>query len=79
MTPVRDCNGQAVWRVRVSPNERTCLICGETFPASWDGCARCSADGDEREFDELGRPKYKSVPSVATIDYLMQGEWELIR
>lgn len=31
LRPPRDCNGFAVWRVRVAPHEQTCLSCGETF------------------------------------------------
>lgn len=31
LRPPRDCDGFAVWRVRVAPHEQTCLSCGETF------------------------------------------------
>ena len=60
-------------KVKVQPNEVTCLQCGETFPAWWSGCPRCSADDDGSEPRAPGT--YKRTPTVPTISYLRPGEY----
>ena len=74
--PVRDVHGRPVWRVRVAPDEMTCCECGESYPAVWGGCPRCS-DGDGGR-DEQGHSQLKRTRSVPTISYLQEGEWERV-
>jgi hypothetical protein len=57
-----------VHRIRVAPNERTCCQCGETFPDG-DRCPICCTD-------EHGNVRKVQPPSVPTISYLREGEWE---
>lgn len=54
----------------VSPDEMTCLVCGETFTGQY--CDRCgvSEDGSTRF------PNGKT-PAVRTLDYLQEGEYRL--
>ncbi len=61
-------NGHAVWRIRVARGERTCCGCGETF-VEGGFCPRCA-------LDEKGGHRAALPPSVATLSYLMEGEWE---
>lgn len=63
--PVRDVNGQELRFVRVPPGEQTCVVCGETAPASQSFCIRCSNV-------EAGRLAGKLVP---TIEYLREDEY----
>ena len=57
--------------VRVLPDERTCLACGDTFTGTM--CERCGRD-------EQGTHARKALPpSVATITYLRAGEYEEVR
>jgi len=65
---VRDHEGHIWWRVRVAPGERTCYQCGETFPEG-DRCALCGYGDD-------GQHRHNPPPSVPTISYLNEGEWE---
>lgn len=61
-------------QIVVQPNELTCLNCGETFPASWSGCPRCSADDTPGQAGR--RPgEYMRTPTVPTINYLREGEF----
>lgn len=55
----------------VSPDEMTCLVCGETFTAG-GYCERCglAEDGSTRF------PK-GTAPAVKTLDYLKPGEYKL--
>lgn len=55
----------------VSPDEMTCLGCGETFPAG-KYCERCGLreDGEHRSKDDM-------PPAVRTVDYLKPGEYKL--
>lgn len=69
--------GQPVWRVRVAPDEMTCCECGDTWPVSWGGCARCS-NNDQTDRNEDGHRQYKRTRSVPTISYLQEGEWERV-
>ena len=59
-------------RIKVLPGELTCLACGETFPADFSGCPRCT-DVAER----LGRhgSGYKRTPTVPTTSYLKEEEY----
>lgn len=61
-------NGHTVWRVRVSPGERTCCECGETFPDD-AMCPRCGLNDD-------GSRRVPPQPSVPTLSYLREGEYE---
>lgn len=74
--PVRDCLGQPVWRVRVAPGEMTCCECGDTYPASWGGCVRCSMN-DQADRNEDGHRRLKRTRSVPTTSYLQAGEFEI--
>lgn len=67
---MRDCEGHARWRVRVGPGEMTCLACGETFGAK-ELCPRCG-------FGEDGQLRGNPPPSVETLSYLREGEWERV-
>jgi hypothetical protein len=58
-------------KIKVQPNEVTCLSCGETFPADWSGCPRCSLEDDA----ERKPGQYKRTPTVPTISYLKPGEY----
>lgn len=62
--------------LKVSRSEFTCLVCGDTFPASSTGCVRCT-DGEVIR-DERGHAKYRTTPTVPTVAYLKEGEYELI-
>ena len=66
LPPVRDHAGHIVWRVRVAPNEMTCLACGDV--AMQGRCVRCSMTDDA----EIAA----STPLVPTLSYLQDGEWE---
>ena len=68
LEPVVDHLGFTVWRIRVAPGERTCLACGETFTEG-DRCPICCTD-------EQGNARKVQPPSVPTISYLREGEWE---
>ena len=57
-----------VQRIRVIPNERTCCRCGETF-AEGSRCVLCGTD-------DKGTILKVQPPSVPTISYLREGEWE---
>ena len=62
--------------VRVGKGERTCLGCGETFPA--DGyCARCGLPdpGAKSRNDTVAE---KLPPSVATDSYLRPEEYRIV-
>lgn len=74
--PVRDVHGHVVWRVRVAPDEMTCCECGESYPAVWGGCPRCS-DGDGGR-DEQGHPQMRRTRSVPTVSYLRADEFEMV-
>jgi hypothetical protein len=60
-------------RVIVHANEVTCLVCGETFPASWHGCPRCTDDQPDRT--GYGS-RYRATPTVPTLSYLREGEYD---
>jgi len=60
-------NGDTQLVVCVAPNERTCLGCGETFVGEF--CIRCGLRGD-------GTRREKLPPSVPTLAYLREGEYE---
>lgn len=71
LPPVLDADGREWGPVRVLPNERTCISCGETVLANETGCTRC---------EDL---QYKKRPTVSdqlvpTISYLRPGEYQLI-
>lgn len=66
--PVRDHAGHVLWRVRVAPGEVTCLACGDTRPARQRVCYRCNEDDDD-----------PTPPSVPTVSYLRQNEFEIVR
>lgn len=66
--PVRDADGFAVWRVRVSVGERTCLGCGERLAAG-GYCVVCGLTPD-------GKRRKDAPASVLTESYLRDGEWE---
>lgn len=59
-------------RVIVHANEVTCTICGETFPASWNGCPRCTDVADRTGWGS----RYKQTPTVPTLSYLREGEYD---
>lgn len=62
-------------KVKVQPNEVTCLQCGEVFPALWSGCPRCSSEDTPNQRGR--RPgEYVRTPTVPTISYLEEGEYE---
>lgn len=67
--PVRDWEGNVVWRVRVAPGELTCTGCGETTS---DYCPRCGGQ------DEDGKTMTDAPKLVPTLSYLREGEWESI-
>lgn len=52
-----------------SPEEMTCLICGETFTGNY--CDRCGLEEGSTRFPN-GR-----APAVRTLDYLKPGEYRL--
>lgn len=56
--------------VRVAANERTCLACGETFCGLY--CERC---GPKTEEDRHAW-RAELPPSVPTLQYLRDGEYE---
>lgn len=59
------------WRlVRVAPDERTCLACGDTFCGEY--CTRCGARDEQG-----GAPRAVQPPSVPTLRYLRDGEYEV--
>jgi hypothetical protein len=62
-------DGHTVWRVRVAPSERTCLRCGDTF----DGGGYCIRCAHRSESVRRNPP-----PSVATVSYLRDDEYETI-
>lgn len=62
-------------KVVVYPNEVTCTECGETFPADWSGCPRCSTDDETRYYGENGYQTYKPTKTVKTVQYLREGEY----
>lgn len=61
-------------RVRVTPDELTCRECGETFPAAWHGCPRCTGDEPDRSSGHGSR--YRRTPTVPTLAYLREGEYD---
>lgn len=71
LPPVRRVDGSTLWRVRVIPNELTCLECGETFGPN-DICPRCGTMDDGERRSELPQ-------SVPTLSYLQEGEYEVVR
>lgn len=54
-----------------SPNEMTCLVCGETFPAG-GYCERCGIGEDGSTRFPAGK-----TPAVRTLEYLQEGEYRL--
>lgn len=56
-------------KIIVRRGERTCLICGDTFPERARGCIRCA------HFDDDGS-RTEPTPSVPTVSYLLPGEYE---
>ena len=56
--------------VRVVPNERTCLGCGDVFVGEF--CIRCGARDEQ-----AGARRTEQPPSVRTVDYLRVGEYEV--
>lgn len=72
MNPVRDCDGRAVWRVRVVPGEQTCTICGET--TTDDYCLRCSVESHANQRYAV----VKAGQLVPTMSYLRDDEVERI-
>jgi hypothetical protein len=63
-------------KIIVHPNEVTCTECGETFPAEWSGCPRCSTDDDTRyHHPQTGHQSYKPTKTVPTTQYLREGEY----
>lgn len=69
--PVHDMHDHVVWRVRVLPDEMTCLGCGETFVAG-RYCVNCSVNED-------GTRRRNPPPAVPTVSYLREGEYEMAR
>lgn len=63
--PVRDMHGREIRFLRVAPGEQTCLVCGETAPASQNFCTRCSNFTQKRYAGDL----------VPTIEYLREDEY----
>lgn len=76
MPPVRDVEGFVRWRVRVTPGELTCTVCGETFPAGWGGCPRCT--GDEPDRSTGLKSRFRQTPVVETVSYLRREEYEVV-
>ena len=70
-------SGSGSTRIRVAPDEVTCRVCGETFPGSWSGCPRCANEGGN-DHNEMGWRTYKKVPTIPTLSYLRDGEWERV-
>jgi hypothetical protein len=65
--PVRDVDGFIRHRILVvSPEEKTCLVCGETTLS--DRCPTCG-----KGFDDA------ATPMVPTVSYLQPGEYEFTR
>lgn len=73
---MRDVQGFVRRRVRVTPGELTCTACGETFPAGWSGCPRCTGDDPDRSTG-LGS-RFRQTPVVETVSYLWEWEYELV-
>lgn len=71
---VRDVEGFVRWRVRVAPGELTCMVCGETFPADWSRCPRCTNDEENSGHDK----RFRRTPVAPTISYLRSGEYEVV-
>ncbi len=75
--PVRDVHGHVVWRVKVAPDEMTCCECGDTYPAAWGGCVRCSMN-DQADRNDDGHRRLKRTRSVPTVSYLRADEFEMV-
>lgn len=68
---MRDVEGRVRHRVRVTPHEVTCLDCGEVFSLKiWTACPRCNHN--------FGGEPMRMTPTVPTVMYLMDGEYEVI-
>ena len=70
LPPVRDVHRHVVWRVKVAPQEMTCLDCGETGTGNY--CLRCAAEADANQRHTV----MKFGRLVPTISYLNQDEYE---
>ena len=73
MTDFDPLHAGAVFILVSSPNEMTCLACGETFLAG-DHCVRCGLR--ENPNDHTG-PYKPPPPAVRTLSYLREGEYIL--
>ena len=76
MPPVRDCEGHIVWHVRVTPDELTCLDCGEV--AIRGHCVRCAVDEPDEGDEDAPDPTPRTMRPqrlVPTVSYLREGEW----
>ena len=62
-------------RIKVTPNELTCLDCGETFPAFFGGCPRCTEKAEHTKHGSA----YKRTPTVLTVSYLKESEYVITK
>ncbi len=63
--------------ITVTPGERTCLACGETFPAGWH-CPRCASEEIDEDDNKNAGVKRQRPPSVETVSYLRPEEFRYI-